>query len=331
MAANGVKGEGPETAPNRYALASELASRPPDKRPVIMTTNMPQSRELTLPGRAPDGGHLRLHCLDWGGDGTPLLLLHGLSSSARIWDLMAPHLAQHFHTTALDQRGHGLSDCPDDAYSFAEVTADVEGVIDALGLVRPIIVGHSWGGNVAVHFAADYADHVRGIVLVDGGFTSIAQGVGWEQAEKMMVPPDIDGVDVERFIAMASSWPHVKDVWSPQLQEMILSNFEVRDARIYRRLTIPNHMKIAKAIYDQGLASLFPRVRCPALLVPALREPSSDQEKAWQGYRERGIEQAVRLLPNARVQPMENTPHDVPIYRPRELADAIIEFAQGLS
>ena len=65
---------------------------------------------------------LRLHYRDWGGSGQPLVLLHGLASTCRIWDLVAPILAEDFSVVALDQRGHGLSDKPDHGYDFASVS-----------------------------------------------------------------------------------------------------------------------------------------------------------------------------------------------------------------
>ena len=170
----------------------------------------PQDSYIDLRGPAP----IRLHYLDWGGTGRPLILLHGLASSCRIWDFMAPLLADRFHIFALDQRGHGLSDKPG-SYTFAEVTGDLAAFIEALGLERPIVVGHSWGGGVAVQFAADYPEIPSAIALVDGGFVErSAFDSTWEQAEIMMRPPEIDGVPVETFIGFAKKWPDVAAIWS---------------------------------------------------------------------------------------------------------------------
>ena len=63
----------------------------------------PVDRYVTVNG-------LRLHCLDWGGDGPPLLLLHGFTGHAHAWDTLSIALQPHFHVYALDQRGHGESD-----------------------------------------------------------------------------------------------------------------------------------------------------------------------------------------------------------------------------
>ena len=195
----------------------------------------PQDSYIDLPGAPP----IRLHYRDWGGADRPLILLHGLASSCRIWDFTAPLLAERFHPFALDQRGHGLSDKPG-SYTYAEVTGDLAAFIEALALERPVVVGHSWGAGVAVQFAADYPDIPSAIALVDGGFVERSSfDASWEEAEVMMRPPEIDGVPVETFTGFAKKWPEVAEIWSDQLGEMILSNLEVRDGKVYRRLPIP--------------------------------------------------------------------------------------------
>ncbi len=289
-------------------------------------------RFLTLPNRLPGGGGLRLHYRDWGGAGPPLILLHGLSSSARIWDLMAPLLTQHFRVLALDQRGHGLSDRPG-AYSFAEVTRDLAEFIDALGAERPVIAGHSWGAGVTLQFAVAHPESPVAIALIDGGFTerSSFDGASWEQAKIMMRPPDIDGTPVERFIGFAKNWPDVAAIWSDQLQEMVLANFEVRDGNIYRPLPIPDHMNIAREIWEMQPSKLWEQVLCPVLLVSAIKEATDPQRELWARAKTQGLETARERLQNARVLVMEDTIHDIPIQRPQELAQAIIDFAAPYS
>ena len=112
---------------------------------------------------------INLHYRDWGGTGRPVVLLHGLASSCHIWDLVAPQLAEDFSVIAVDQRGHGLSDKPESGYDFASVGRDLLGVIQARGLERPVIVGHSWGADVALEFAVACPEIPAGICFVDGG------------------------------------------------------------------------------------------------------------------------------------------------------------------
>jgi len=290
----------------------------------------PDDTYLSLPNRLGDGTPIRLHYIDWGGSGRPLILLHGLASSARIWDFTAPLLSERFRVLALDQRGHGLSDMPG-SYTFDDVTGDLAAFIAALGLERPVIAGHSWGAGVALRFAADRPETPAAIALIDGGFVERSSSQTWEQAEAMMRPPEINGVPVDTFLGFAKRWPDIAERWSDQLGEMILSNLEVRDGKVYRRLPIPDHMKIAREIWDQDTSLLWERVRCPVLMVPAIRESNDPRSSLWTKAKLQGIETAKRMLRDARVVPMEDTIHDVPIQRPTELAQAIIAFAAGIS
>ena len=106
---------------------------------------------------------------DWGGEGRPVVLLHGLASTSRIWDLTAPLLARDFSVIAVDQRGHGDSGKPDAGYDFASVGGDVAALLEGRGIERPVLVGHSWGADVALELAVARPELLRGIVFVDGG------------------------------------------------------------------------------------------------------------------------------------------------------------------
>lgn len=99
---------------------------------------------------------LQFHTLDWGGHGEWVVLLHGLASQAHILDLVAPQLSESLRVIAIDQRGHGLSDKPDAGYDFASITHDLDQLLTVLDIERATLIGHSWGGNVAVQYAVDH-------------------------------------------------------------------------------------------------------------------------------------------------------------------------------
>ena len=124
----------------------------------------PRSRSVT----GADG--IGVHVLDWGGEGVPLLLLHGFGNEAHIWDDFAPAVAPHYHTLAMDHRGHGDSDWdPERRYAHEHMVADVEAVTAALGIDRLVVICHALGGRVATLFADRNPARMAGLVLVDIG------------------------------------------------------------------------------------------------------------------------------------------------------------------
>jgi len=99
-------------------------------------------------------------------DAPPMVLLHGGGNDHTAWDSVLPALAQNHHVYALDQRGYGESSRPG-AYSFELMRDDVLGFLDALGLDRVVLVGHSMGGTVSWLFAQDHSDRLCRMVIED--------------------------------------------------------------------------------------------------------------------------------------------------------------------
>ena len=109
-----------------------------------------------------------LHLLEWSQEGVPLVLVHGFGNDAHIWDDFAPVAAPHYRVLALDLRGHGDSAWPLHAeYEYAHHVADLEAVLDGLGIERLVLVGHSLGGRVAMLFAGVHPERMAGLVIVD--------------------------------------------------------------------------------------------------------------------------------------------------------------------
>ncbi|HLA19077.1 MAG TPA: alpha/beta hydrolase [Dehalococcoidia bacterium] len=279
-----------------------------------------------------EAGGLRLHYRDWGGDGEPLLLLHGLASNARIWDLTAPLLSGRFRVFALDQRGHGLSDKPEGGYDFASITGDVAAFVQALGLERPALVGHSWGANVALQFAADRPDGVSALALVDGGFLEISafEGMTWKRTVAVMSPPPLAGMKLEAFLQGARNWPGLGEFWNDDVQQIVLANFRVdADDTIHPHLSRDNHLKILRSLWEQKPSALWSRVRCPILLVPSTRDHPDPRNAVWMEHKRKGIALAEERAPSLEVVWMDDTIHDVPLQRPAELAGAIRSFLES--
>lgn len=91
----------------------------------------------------------RIHVTERGSGDMALVFLHYYGGSSRTWDGVADELADRYRIVATDHRGWGDSDAPASGYGIVDLAADAEGVIDALGLRRYVLVGHSMGGKVA--------------------------------------------------------------------------------------------------------------------------------------------------------------------------------------
>ncbi len=274
---------------------------------------------------------LRFHYREYPGPGRPLVLLHGVASTSRIWLMVGPLLARRFRLLALDQRGHGESDKPDDGYDFPTVVGDLSAFIEGLGLERPIVVGHSWGGNVALEYAATQPEWPAGLVLVDGGFLELSArpGMTWERAEREMAPPDLTHLTSQQLIEGAKRW-ELGRCWNDAVEAALLANFEVgADGKIRPRLSRANHMRVVRALWDQRPSELWPRVRCPVLFIAAERE-GEGRMREWLELKREAIERARGLLADCQVRWMPDTIHDIPLHRPEELAQAIEEFARAL-
>ena len=106
--------------------------------------NLPAGFTETFTSRYIDTGELRLHAVI-GGDGPPLLLVHGWPETWYAWRLLMPALARDFQVIAVDQRGIGLSDKPADGYDTGTLAGDLVALMDALGHQRFAVVGHDTG------------------------------------------------------------------------------------------------------------------------------------------------------------------------------------------
>ncbi|MBI3244281.1 MAG: alpha/beta hydrolase [Chloroflexi bacterium] len=274
---------------------------------------------------------LRLHTRDWAGAGQAVILVHGLASNAKIWDRVAPILAGRFRVLALDQRSHGQSEAPASGdYGFDSICADLHGVIEVSGFSRPVIVGHSWGASVALEYAARWPDGVSGVALVDGGFLSLGKRMTWPEAEQRLAPPRLAGTPLAEFRERVKTFSG--ELYSEELLDIILGNFEVMpDDTIRPHLAFENHMKIVRAMWEEDAERLYPRVHCPALFLPCLPpEPRDEQAANFMRFKREGAVLAERLLPQARIEWLADSIHDVPLQRPALVAEKVGEFVESV-
>jgi pimeloyl-ACP methyl ester carboxylesterase len=129
---------------------------------------------------------LRLRYLEWGQpDALPVICVHGYTSSAEAFNAVARRIQARVHVIAMDVRGHGESAwSPEGAYQYADQAGDLGALVDRLGVGRFVLIGTSMGGVIAMVYAGQHGDRLRGLVLndigpdVEAGSGRITQTVG---------------------------------------------------------------------------------------------------------------------------------------------------------
>jgi len=262
-----------------------------------------------------------LHVRCWSGQGRPFLLVHGLSSNARLWDEVAAELAAAGHSVhAVDLRSHGDSDAPPGGYDTLTAAADLA----AIAVDDAVVAGQSWGGNVAVAFAAQHPELVAGLVLVDGGWIDLhAEFPDWAACEQALRPPDIDGLPATQLDGFVRA---AHPDWSETAVRATVANLRVwPDGTLTRRLSIPRHMRIVRSMWEQPPAQWYPAITAPVLLVPALpADPEAATRKRAQ------VSAAAGALRAATIREYAAADHDIHAQHPHALATDLLTFAARL-
>lgn len=252
----------------------------------------------------------RLHILEWPADGRHVLFVHGLSSNARTWSGVARELGRAgYRGVAVDLRGHGRSDKPDHGYEFATMVNDLAAVIDACKLHRPIVVGQSWGGNLAVEFGVRRPDLTSGLVGVDGGTIDLGRRFDtFEACWDLLAPPAFDGV---ARTAIGEYLRHNHPDWPSESIGAALDNFEhLPDGTVRPHLARVHHREILRSMWEHSPP--LQDLSIPLLLMPAV---ATDQEASTPS-----TGGATRVIPLA-------GDHDLHMQQPVNVARRILEAA----
>jgi pimeloyl-ACP methyl ester carboxylesterase len=250
-------------------------------------------------------------------------LVHGLSSNSLLWSVVAVALAEAGHPAyAVDLRSHGESSVPPDGYDTATAAADLAAVTTALEIAPAIVVGQSWGGNVAVRLAAEHPAMVAALALIDGGWIDLPlHFASWEECEAALRPRDLGGVradDIRRHIR--ADHPD----WSARAVEATVANLRVEaDGTVSRRLSIEHHLQILRSMYDDPPHRLFPALSMPTLLMPAVPAAAADAGR----YRAR-LAAAAAAMPKATIREYAGADHDLHAQHPRQVAADLIALAK---
>jgi pimeloyl-ACP methyl ester carboxylesterase len=134
--------------------------------PVSVPPDFPGFEHRLVEVAASDVGSLRLHLVE-GGEGDPVVMLHGWPQHFWCWRFVAPALAERFRVICPDLRGFGWSDVPPHGHNPETYATDALALLDALELERVWLVGHDWGGLAATLLAIQHPERVRGLLALN--------------------------------------------------------------------------------------------------------------------------------------------------------------------
>jgi pimeloyl-ACP methyl ester carboxylesterase len=273
-----------------------------------------------------DGGTgVALRTVRWGNpaeaSAVPLVLIHGLASNALLWEGAALEFAALGHAVvAVDLRGHGLSEKPDDGYDMQTVTNDVAGVLRVLasqGYERPVVAGQSWGGNVVIELALTHPELVRGVVAVDGGFLELQEHLPqWEECSVALRPPNLLGTPVARMRGYMES-AHAD--WPKTGIDGSMANFEqLPDGTIRPWLTLERHLMVLRGLWEHKPTHIYKDITVPVMFVPA-EGPGG----VFAETKRHAVERALHSVPKVRVEWFSPADHDLHAQHPVRFAQAV--------
>ncbi len=270
------------------------------------------------------------------GDEIPLVMLHGLGTTAAVWRLVAPYLCRHHLIVAFDLRGHGESDTPESGYDFGTVAEDVVQGMAGLGLGKIALVGHGWGARVALVLAVRHPALVSHLILVDCPLVEPKHWPGMTRTQFIRQKPAPE-MYASRAAFLSATQDEMSDFWSPAIEAIFLTFVrELPDGTLEERLRPEQQRQIRQSLWEEQALPYFGKVRCPVLLIPAAAQPlpggqppekleNAAEFAAAKGYI---AAQVARIIPRCTILWMPDTAHDIHLHRPQRLASAIASFVR---
>ncbi len=255
-----------------------------------------------------DTNGIRIHYTRTGRPKPPVILLHGLAASGACWTDLAQALEDEFDVIMPDARGHGMSDAPASGYRYDDLANDVVGLVRALRLSPPILLGHSMGGMTAAVVASRIPGMIRGLVLADPTFLS-------PEVQRQVHESDV--VDQHRHM-LARSLDEIKADGRRRhpgrSSEMIERNARARlqtSIRAFDVLTPPN----------PDFRELMRTIDIPSLLVLADRGVVSPAV----------ADELQHLNPGLRVETIRDAGHGLHFDQPDRFAEVVRSFLRSIA
>lgn len=234
-----------------------------------MTTLAPRARSARRRASA-------LYCAIHG-SGAPLLLLHGLGATGAVFDPLLPTLAQHYQLIVPDLRGHGQSSCLPGPDSIERMAADLDNLLDLLGITDCFVLGFASGGAIAQQLAHSFPQRVRALALVCS-YARSASSLR-EQIEGRL-RPELFRLLGSRAMGALAARRAPADL-SGFVRELISAN---RGGRV---------APIAQALLAFDSRAWLPQIACPALVVAGERDSTTPVHNAHE---------LAQLLPQSQVR-----------------------------
>jgi len=241
---------------------------------------------------------VRLEVLDWGGSGRALLLLAGLGDSAHVFDDIAPALAARYRVVGVTRRGHPRSSSPASGYATVRLAEDLVRVMDAVGLQRPIVVGHSFAGEEMHVLGARHANRIAGLIYVDAAFDRADRFAEHEAASRALPgPPRPAPADLASFAALRAYLTRIQGSPGPEarLRARYVANADGSlrgpwspDAHVMQAYSA--EMKSMTAAYTPA------RIQVPSLAVYATPASAAEMMRPWYNAEDPAVRQRVETL-----------------------------------
>ena len=250
------------------------------------------------------------------GEGKPLVLISGLGYPLWQWHKMVPFLAEHFQVITFDNRGVGQSDKPAGPYTAQMLAADTAGLLDALGIEKAIIAGHSMGGFIAQAMALDFPQKVAKLILCSTNFGGPHHVPVTPEAMKVLTDVTSDALTRFKNGLSVSTAPD----WSEKNPEMIDEWIKWRVANPIDPAPYQAQMAIGFGLMPEAAAfeNKLPRLNVPTLILFGAHDKVVPPENA---------SLLAEKISGSRVVILPNAGHFFPIEVAEVASHTITDFA----
>jgi pimeloyl-ACP methyl ester carboxylesterase len=244
------------------------------------------------------------------GDGDPLLLIHGLGSSGRDWELQVEYFSQSYKVIRCDLRGHGKSSKPPGPYSIELFSKDCSGLLSRIGCSPAHILGISLGGMVAFQMGIDHPDDVRSLVVVNSTPDLVPRSMmdhihTWQR------------LLIIQLMGMRKMGEVLGNRFFPKPEQSELKEIFIERWGENHR---PSYLEAMKAAVGWSVYDQLGEIKAPTLVI------GSDEDYFPTEYKE----DYVKMLPRGRLEIVEDARHALPAEKPEEFNRLVHEYLTGL-